>query len=73
MTECKSYWENLKFNDHDDYERVKACLSCPIRDINKYSDLVQEFKKMFEHIDRHTNEISFVKCQDQPCCKESRV
>ena len=76
MAECKAYWENVKFNDHeistkviqtnnnkliyDNYERVKAFLSCPIRDIHKYSDLAQEFKKMFEHIDRHVNETTFV-------------
>ena len=69
MAECKSYRQNLKFNDqeistkvtqtnndklsYDDCERMKAFLSCPTRDINKYSNLVQEFKKMFEHIDRH--------------------
>ena len=76
MAECKAYWENLKFNDNeittkviqtnnnklicDNYERVKAFLSRPIRDIHKYSDLAQEFKKMFEHIDRHANEKTFV-------------
>ena len=53
MAECKSYWENLKFNDqrksykliYDDNEKVKAFLSCPILDI-QYSDLVHEFKKI---------------------------
>ena len=91
MAEYKSYWENLKSNDHeistkaiptnndklvyDDYERVKVFLSCPILDIYKYSDFVQEFKKIFEHIDRHANEITFVKGQNRSCCEEwkSRV
>ena len=86
MAECKSYLENLKFNEHeistkviqtnndkliyDEYQRVKVFLSCPIRNTHKYSDLVQEFKKMFEHIDRHANETTFVKCQDRSCCEE---
>ena len=30
---------------YDDYEKVKASLSCPILDI-QYSDLVHEFKKI---------------------------
>ena len=25
---------------------------------------------MFQHIDRHANEITFVKCQDRSCCEE---
>ena len=71
MAECKMYWKNLKLNDHeistkviqtnndklidDDYGRMRAFLSCPIRDIHKYCDLEQEFKKMFDDIDRHAN------------------
>ena len=86
MAEYKLYWKNLKLNDHerstkvirtnndklidDDYERVRAFLSCPIRDIHKCSDLEQEFKKIFSHIDRHANEITFVKCQDRSCCEK---
>ena len=86
MIDLKSYWEGACFDGHDvytkitktnsdqllynDYETVKTFLKCPIRDLHKFSNLVIEYKYMFEHIDRHANEIIFMKCDDRSCCKK---
>ena len=85
MTELKSYWEGVCFDGHDvstkitktnsdqllfdDYENVKNFLKCPIRDLHKFSNLSTEYKCMFKHIDRHANEVIFMKC-DKRCCGE---
>lgn len=84
MTELRSYWEGACFDGHDvstkitqtnsdqllfdDYETVKNFLKCPIRDLHKFSNLAKEYKCMFKHIDRHANEIIFMKCEDRSCC-----
>ena len=47
-----------------DYEEVKNFWKSPIRDLYKYSDIQKEFAEMFHRMDRHLNEISFVKCED---------
>ena len=86
MTELESYWKDVNFDNHkvftsviktnedkllfDDYETVKKFLACPLRDIHQYSSLLREYKCMFEHIDRHLNEIVFIKCDDRSCCEE---
>ena len=78
------HWNNFKFNEFpvdvepvlvgedellfDDYDRVKSFLKTPIRDLHKYLDLLKEFKEMFAHIDRHLNEVTFIKCEKSSCC-----
>ena len=85
---AEEHWYNFKYNgfpvhvepilvDEDkllfaDYEWVKACLKSPIREIHNYSDIISEFKQMFSHIDRHLNEIVFIKCTNKSCCDEFR-
>ena len=58
--------EEFLFND---YEEVKKFLSCPLRDLHKYSKLNKEFQEMLNHIDRHLNEIVFTKCTNEKCCE----
>ena len=41
----------------DDYDKVKAFLKSPLRNLHEYSDIVGEFKDMHRHIDRNLNEI----------------
>ena len=53
-----------------DCEQVKEFLKSPIRDAHKYSLLRKEFLEMFTHMDRHKNEIAFIKCNNSTCCKE---
>lgn len=50
------------------YEKVKSFLKCPIRDIYEYKDIFNEFKTMHKDVDRHLNEVIFVKCADKTCC-----
>ena len=59
--------DNLKWND---FENVKRFFKAPVRDLSKYKELMVECNKMFRHLDRHLNEIVFVKCKDKTCCKE---
>ena len=61
--------DNLLFTG---YDHVLACLMSPIRDVHKYSDLLLEFEQMHGHIDRHLNEVVFVKCENRSCCDEFR-
>ena len=58
--------EEFLFND---YEEVKKFLSCPLRDLHKYSKLKKAFQEMLNHIDRHLNEIVFTKCTKEKCCE----
>ena len=62
--------DELLFND---FERVKQCLKSPLRNLSEFKDIVCEYKKMFLHIDRHLNEIIFVKCNDKSCCGDFRA
>ena len=80
------YWHGLTFDGfpvdtlpilvtedtllYDDYDRVKACLKCPLR--SEYKDILDDFKEMHQHIDRHLNEVIFIKCNDRSCCSEFR-
>ena len=52
---------------YDDYDTVKAFLSCPIRDIHKHGSIKNEYVAMHQHLDRHLNEIVFTKCEDHTC------
>ena len=57
---------------YDDYDCVRTCLKCPLRSLHEYKDIVDEMKQMLSHIDRHLNEIIFIKCSDKSCCGEFR-
>lgn len=57
---------------YEDYDRVKASLECPLRSLHEYKDILDEFKEMNPHMDRHLNEVIFIKCNDQFCCSEFR-
>lgn len=61
--------DNLLFND---YDAVKACLKSPLRDLYQHADIIKEFHECNKHIDRHLNEIIFVKCEDNSCCTDFR-
>ena len=84
LDELSAYWKNVTFDGFDisvepvhcredqlvwnDYDKVKEFLSCPLNQLHKYPELTAEFKQMFLHLDRHLNEIVFVKCNDGSCC-----
>ena len=57
---------------YNDYETVKNFLKSPLRDMYKYSNLKKEYIGMFKYIDRHRNEIVFMKCVDRSCCSDFR-
>ena len=61
--------DNLLF---DDYDKVKACLKSPLRDLHQHANIIKEFQECNNHIDRHLNEIVFVKCEDSSCCSSFR-
>ena len=85
MSTCSAHWKNITFDNFpinvhivkcnqdellfNDYEEVKKFLSCPLRDLHKYSKLNKEFQEMLNHIDRHLNEIVFTKCTNEKCCE----
>ena len=52
------------------YDRVKDFLKSPLRDLGEYPDIMAEMKMMLKHVDRHTNELVFMKCEDRSRCKE---
>ena len=43
-----------------------------IRNLHNHSSIINEFKEMHKHADRHLNEIIFTKCNDKTCCKTFR-
>ena len=63
----ESFVDNAIFNDHT---AVKNFLAAPLRDYHKFKDIHNELKHMLRHIDRHANEVIFMKCSDPSCCKE---
>ena len=85
MSTCSAHWKNTTFDNFpinvhivkcnqdellfNDYEEVKKFLSCPLRDLHKYSKLNKEFQEMLNHIDRHLNEIVFKKWSNKKCCE----
>ena len=46
----------------------KRFLKATIRGIYAYAEIRNEFVKMFQHMDRHLNEVSFIKCGNPECC-----
>lgn len=62
------------YNDHD---KVHAFLSCPLRDIKagKYKKIEKEMREMLRHIQRHRNEVIFMKCSHSSCshCTQNPV
>ena len=52
-----------------DYSRVMSFLQSPLREIHNFPEVNAEFKAMLSHMDRHLNEIVFVKCKDKRCRK----
>ena len=52
---------------YDDYDCVRTCLKCLLRSLHEYKDIVDEMKQMLSHIDRHLNEVIFIKCSDKSC------
>ena len=85
---CHQHWNGLTFDGfpvdtlpilvkedtllYDDYDRVKACLRCPLRSLHEFKDILDEFKEMHQHMDRHLNELVFIKCNDRSCCSKFR-
>ena len=57
---------------YEDYENIKLLLNAPLKDVHKFSALVDEYKKMFKHLDRHRNEVVFMKREDDLCFSEFR-
>ena len=43
-----------------------------IRNLHNHSSIINEFKEMHKHADRHLNEIIFTKCNNKTCCKTFR-
>lgn len=86
LTDLECYWQDTKFDNFDvvteripcgddplkwdDLENVKRFFKAPLRDIHQFSELSNECKRMFRHLDRHLNEIVFVRCNDRSCCSE---
>ena len=84
MQSCADHWKDLTFdgfpvnatvvkcNEDElkfkDYETIKEFLSCPLRDLHKFSQLKKEFDEMLKHVDRHLNELVFTKCSNEKCC-----
>ena len=56
----------------DDYDKVKSCLNSPLRDLYQYAGILKEFQGCNKHMDRHQNEIIYVKCKDPSCCTAFR-
>ena len=59
--------DKLKWNDQD---AIKEYFEAPVRDLHKFTELSNECKSVFNHLDHHLNEIVFVQCQDLTCCGE---
>ena len=66
--ECKES-THMRFGS---YDRVKDFLKSPLRDLGEYPDIMAEMKMILKHVDRHANELVFMKCEDRSCCKESK-
>ena len=67
IVECNH--DQLLFND---YKQAKAAMKSGIRNLHNHSSIINEFKEMHKHADRHLNEIIFTKCNDKTCCKTFR-
>ena len=60
IVECNH--DQLLFND---YKQAKAAMKSGIRNLHNHSSIINEFKEMHKHADRHLNEIIFTKCNDK--------
>ena len=61
-----------------DHEQVSKFLKAPLREIrdgSTYANLIQEFRFLLAHVNRHYNEIMFLKCQESGCthCTQNPV
>ena len=65
--QIKSGEDNLKW---DDLENLQKFFKVSVRDLYKYSSLNKEFKDMFCHVDRHSNELVFIRCKNYYCCAD---
>ena len=82
---CHQHWNGLTFDGfpvdtvpilvnentllYDDYDRVKSWLRCLLRRRHEFKDILDKFKEMHQHMDRHLNELVFIKCNDRSCSK----
>ena len=62
----------IKCSDHfaSDHDKVHRLLKAPlkeIRDGSTHTVLLNQFKFLLEHVDRHHNEIIFLKCNEITC------
>ena len=55
-----------------DIDQIRLYLKTSVRKLHEFSQLRVEFLKMFVHMDRHLNEITFIRCRDRSCCSEWR-
>lgn len=83
ISKLKGYWKDAKFDSYhvvidtvkcgegelrwNDYNRVKIFFKSQLRDIHNFGDLSNECKKLFLHVDRHSNELVFMRRSDRSC------
>ena len=88
LKELNLYWENSYFDGFkislkiincgedilkwSDFERMKGYLKAPARDLHNFSSFTNERKCMLKHLDRHLNELCFMRCNDRSCCSVLR-
>ena len=79
----QTYWNDITFNNSEvksdykscffkeeafnDYEEAHALLTGPITNLRMSTDLLEELRLLFKHIDRKSNEVIFCKCVDPRC------
>ena len=72
----RAHWESSSFDGFDinispvfcgeddliwnDYDEIKKFLRCPLNSLHQHTNLIIEFSNMFNHIDRHANEIVYI-------------
>ena len=78
---CTTHWKDATFDsfpviaipvsseDHSssDHDRIHEFLKAPLGRLKQYPDLLEEMKFMLAHIQRHRNEIVYMKCQNPTC------
>ena len=81
ISELCTLWKGAVFNNNEvlpihvpadeqsdgDHDRIHGFLKSPLCRMNEYSDLLDEVKFMLKHIQRHHNEVVFIKCQNPTC------
>ena len=80
MSDLCTLWEGAVFNNNEvpchihadeesdgDHDRVYRVLKSPMCRMNDYSDLLEEMKFMLKHVQRHHNEVLFIKCKSPMC------